>query len=494
MTDRFSAWNSWLADTRIGLLGLLLCCCAMSATAGFQADRAVAAVKSLISSGEVDSNAVIKLVVKQGNIANFLGNEHELKRVWEQQTGILLDVRIMPQLPSLEYIKSNPNVDITIARNREYPDLVEQQLITELGPLANRFSMPLADDSESGYLLPQYQAYLGDKLVAIPADGDVAVLYIRKDKLEDEANQALYLHRYGEPLQPPQSWQEYQQQVEFFHQPDQEFYGSVEQRDLASGWMFWIPRYTSQSFPNQYLFDEQMRPLIDSPAGVAATESYRATVAYSPPGILKAGNSYTYTLPLFANGYGYSTMITLAGAKVFGLSSSKIKDKFLAVPMPGKRINGEIHRRTTLIYGNNIVIPSSSEQPELAFLFAMWLTDPDISVTGLSVKGGFADPFRYSHFTDPGLQQIYGAQVLDTVAAELDSVVPAGTGLPGDVEYINALNRNLHRVASGTLSASQAMAETSRDWNLITDRYGRELQIKRWKQILKHYPGAVSKP
>ncbi len=492
MTIRLCGWMSWSIASRIGLLGLLLCYGAIPAMAGSQAKQVVAAVKSLLSSGEIDQGAVIKLVVKQGNIANFLGKDHELKRAWERQTGILIDVRIMPQLPSLEYIKSATNVDVTIARNREYPDLMAQQLILDLTALAERFSMTLPNDTENGYLLPQYQAFLGDKMVAVPADGDIAVLYLRKDKLEDEANQALYQHQYGEPLRPPQSWQEYQQQVAFFHKPEQDFFGSVEQRDLASGWMFWMPRYASQSLPNQYLFDQQMRPLINSPAGIAATESYVSTLKYSPPGILKAGNSYTYTLPLFVNGHGYSTIITLAGAKVFGLSSSKIKDKFLAVPMPGKNINGEIHRRTTLIYGNNIVIPSSSEQPALAFLFAMWLTDPEVSVQGLSVKGGFADPFRYNHFNNPVLQQIYSTQVLDTVAAGLDSVVPAGTGLPGDVEYINALNRNLHRAASGTLSAAQAMNETAREWDDITDRFGRELQIKRWQQLLKHYPGVVS--
>jgi hypothetical protein len=49
-------------------------------------------------------------------------------------------------------------------------------------------------------------------------------------------------------------------------------------------WMYWLPRFLAQAAPVQRLFDEQMRPQLDTPAGIAATESYVAAVRYSPPG------------------------------------------------------------------------------------------------------------------------------------------------------------------------------------------------------------------
>ncbi|MCW8884028.1 MAG: extracellular solute-binding protein [Motiliproteus sp.] len=456
--------------------------------AGEQADKALAAVDELIASGEVTPGSALNLVVKQGNIANFLGRDHELRTLWEERTGVYLDISIMPQTPSLGFIKATDDVDVAIARNREFADLDQQQLIVDLAPLARRFDLPLSEQKSEQYILPEIQAFVGEKQVAIPAGGDIAVLYLRKDLLEDLDNQVAYMRRFGEPLKLPESWREYQQHLEFFHRPEDKFYGSLEQRDKPSGWMFWMPRYASQSFPNQYLFDREMNPLINSKQGVAATKSYLAAIATSPPEILREDNSYTYTLPLFANGMGYATIITPAGAKVFNLQTSKVKGKFIAVPMPGTRINNQINRRTTLIYGNNIVIPSSSDKPELAFLYAMWLTDPDVSVKALSVTGGFSGPYRVRHFSDPQLRESYTPKVLDLVRDSIDQVIPAGTGLPGDEAYIGALNHNLYRAANGEISAEQAMGETAAAWQQITELYGREKQIRRWLKVIDRYP------
>ncbi len=474
-----------------GFLLLLLSLSAGSVRAGEQAEHAIATVKRLTDSGEVSADSVLRMVVKQGNIANFLGTDSELRYEWEKRTGILIDASIMPQQASLDFIRNHQDVDITIARNREYPALFEQQLISDLTPLLERFEFSLSDNARNGYLLPQLQARLGDRVVAIPADGDMAVLYLRRDLLEDPANQHRFQQIYGYPLRIPTSWEEYQHHVEFFYDADKPLYGALEQRDKPAGWMFWIPRYVSRSLPNQHLFDEQMRPLINSPAGIAATTSYLATVPYSPEKILQEGNNYTYTLPLFLRGQGYSTIITLAGAKLFNRDSSAIRDRFIAVPMPGIATAAGSHHRTTLIYGNNLVIPDGSRNKELALLFAMWLTDPDISVRSLSAKAGFSDPYRYNHFVDPDIVRTYTAQVLNTVRAELSHVVPAGTGLPGDHEYIAALNHNIYLAAAGKQSASEAMEKTATAWQQITDRYGRSQQIQRWKQIMAHYPTTV---
>jgi multiple sugar transport system substrate-binding protein len=71
--------------------------------------------------------------------------------------------------------------------------------------------------------------------------------------------------------------------------------------------------------------------------------------------------------------------------------------------------------------------------------------------------------------------------VVDLLSREVSIAVPAGTGLPGDSEYIGVLNRNLWRAAAGELSPAQAMGETADAWELITERHGREGQIAQWK-------------
>jgi len=457
-------------------------------TAGEQAKRALASVRQLVDSGQVTADVALRLVVKQGNIAAFLGQGFELQNEWERKTGILIDAQVMPQRDSFEMIRDGSEADITIARVHEYPDLVHDDLIINLTPFFQRYGFDLPDDEESGYIMARQQAYFDDRTVAIPADCDVTILYLRKDLLEDEENKLRFRERYGRELSAPRTWEDYRQLAEFFHRPESGLYGALEQRDPATGWMFWLPRYASQANPYQPLFDEQMHPLIDSPAGIAATESYLATIPFSPPEILQPGNDYTYTLPLFMQGKGFSTIITIAAAKLFNLQSSSIRDKFMTAILPGTIVENRLVRRSAMIYGNNIVIPTTSNHPELAFFYAMWLTDPDVSTRMVGVPGGFVDPFRFNHFQAQRVGQIYTPQALSDFRAVIDTTVPAGTGLPGNAEYIAALNRNLALAANGKMSVVQAMRQCAQEWEAITESYGRESQIDYWKSFSRSYP------
>ena len=168
-------------------VGLVLLGASGAAHCGEQADKAVAAVKLLIARGELKPDAVLRMRVKQGNTSSFLGRDYELQKDWEKQTGILLDVSVMPQVDSLAIIRRSNDIDLTIARNHEYPDLVAGRLIEDLTPLLQRFGFALPVDTNGGYMLLQHQAMVGDRVVAIPADLDMAMLFVRRDLLEDPA-------------------------------------------------------------------------------------------------------------------------------------------------------------------------------------------------------------------------------------------------------------------------------------------------------------------
>ncbi len=456
--------------------------------AGEQAKQAMAAVKKLVETGEIEKDATLKLLVKQGNINNFWGDNFTIKTEWEEQTGILIDARIMPQRAVLDYVKENTDIDITVARQREYPDLYVGGYIADLTPLVKKYGFVFDDNPVDGYILPKAQTEFDNKVVAVPADGDITVLYLRKDLIDDPVHRENFKKKYNRELTTPKTWDEYQDLVEFFHNYRDGFYGSCEQRDPLTGWMFWIPRYTCRANPNQYLFDENMHPLINSPSGVAATNSYLATIPFSPPDVLKEGNDYNYTMPFFKKGDGFSCIITLAGAKVFNLDSSAIKDKFTCVPMPGAIIDNRLVKRPSFIYGNNLVVANTSKQKELAFLFAMWLSDPDISIRSVSVTSGIADPYRMNHITDKHLWSIYTKQVLDSLKQQIANTTPAGTGLPGDTEYIQALNKNLLLAGKGELTAKEAMERTAIEWEEITEKYGREKQARYWRSFMKNFP------
>jgi multiple sugar transport system substrate-binding protein len=402
----------------------------------------------------------------------------------------LIEAKIMPQRAVLEYVEKNKDVDIMVARQREYPDLYVGHHIADLTPFVKKYKVNLDDNPVDGYILPKIQTEYDNKIVAIPADGDITVLYLRKDLMDDPVHKEAFKKRYGRDLTVPQTWDDYQTLVEFFHHYREGFYGSCEQRDPLTGWMFWMPRYVCQANPNQYLFDENMHPLVDSPAGVAATQSYLATIPFSPPDVLEKGNDYNYTMPYFKRGDGFSCLITMAAAKIFNLGTSEVKDKFMCIPVPGAIVGNRIIKRPGFIYGNNLVVSAASKHKELAFLFAMWLTDPDISLRSVLVTNGISDPYRMNHLTSERLRPIYTKQALDNLAQQIPTTIPAGTGLLGDTEYIEALNENLLLAAKGKLTPKEAMEQTAHQWETITEKYGRDHQIHYWQTFMKKFPKA----
>lgn len=470
------------------LLAALVGAAQAPAVAGEQAERALAAVQSLVASGEIRRDAKIRVAFKTGNINSLLGTELELQREWEKRTGITITAHVVPQQPAQINLKNDPEADLTVARNHEYPDLFDQGLIADLAPLMKEFGFTLPAEPPTGYIQPRLQAYLGERMAAVPADGDVAILYLRRDLMDSPEEQAAFRKAYGREMAIPRTWQEYEQLVAFFHRPEKGLYGAAEERDPVGGWMMWLPRYFSQALPYRRLFDDAMRPLIDSPAGIAATESYVRLVRYSGPEALGEGKDYSYTLPLFLQGKAFSLINTIASAKFFNAAGSAVQGKFMAVPMPGQKIGGRIVRHNLPIYGNNLVVSSRSPHAKLAFLFAMWLTDSDNSLRTVGVNGGFTDPYRWHHLKDKRITALYSPAALSVFAGEWPAALPPGTGVPGDGEYLDALDRHLWLAAKGDETATEAMRRTAAEWEKITERRGRDKQV----QALRAFQGGLS--
>lgn len=459
-------------------------------TQGFaagQAERALAAVRDLVASGEIPADTVLRLGFKQGNVNAYLGNELELQQEWERETGIVIETRLIPQLPVQEVIKANPGLDLTVARNHEFPELLPLGLIADLTPKFERFGFRFEDDPIAGYIRPDLQAYLGERIVAIPADGDPVVMYLRRDLLESEAERAAFRTATGRELAVPETWDQFEEVVRFFHRPEKGLYGVVEERDPEGAWMYWLPRYLAQAEPYQPLFDAQMRPLLDSPEGIAATESYVASVRYAPPEITAEGNNYSYTLPLYMQGKVFAMLHTPSGSKLLNTPASRVRGRVLLAPVPGKRFDDRLLRRNTLIYGNNLVVPKSAGHPELGFLYAMWITSPEVSPRSVGVRGGFTDPYRWNHLRDARIQEVYGNQALEVFADSWDDLLPPGTGIPGDSEYLGVLDAMLTAAARGEITPAEAMRKAAAAWEAITERLGRESQIAHWKAFTSNF-------
>ncbi|TIU54139.1 MAG: sugar ABC transporter substrate-binding protein, partial [Mesorhizobium sp.] len=66
-------------------------------------------------------------------------------------------------------------------------------------------------------------------------------------------------------------------------------FGSTDLRNQGWGYTNWYQRYVSMASPNQFLFDDAGKPLINSEQGIAATNEYIASLIHHSPDAISWG-------------------------------------------------------------------------------------------------------------------------------------------------------------------------------------------------------------
>jgi multiple sugar transport system substrate-binding protein len=293
-------------------------------------------------------------------------------------------------------------------------------------------------------------------------------------------------HEFDRDLAPPETWEEYNEIARFFRRPDQDMFGAADL--VADGWAFWWwqLRYASQEAPNAYYFDDDMTPLIDGPSGIRAMELLVELRDYMPRDL--PGWDWTHTYQLFADGQAAQKPAFGALAKfVNDPSVSDVVGQFSDAPMPGTMVNGELIRRSIFAFGNSLAVWAHSEHPEQAYLFAQWITSPEMSAR-MTAQPGFSEPYRLTDVHDEAVRELYTPSVMDNWIDVVEITAPE-IMLRGAQEYGAALDRNVMAAFVGSISPEEAMANTAREWNDTTDRLGREEQAEAWQFLKQMYPG-----
>ena len=114
-------------------------------------------------------------------------------------------------------------------------------------------------------------AEVDSRLVQLPRVTDVSNLYYRKSLYEDADNQARYKEQFGTDLAPPETFEEFKQQVIFFADPPNLYGTAFAGKDEGlSGRFMEILRANGGD-----MFDENWRPIFNSPEGVAAVQWFK---------------------------------------------------------------------------------------------------------------------------------------------------------------------------------------------------------------------------
>jgi multiple sugar transport system substrate-binding protein len=438
-----------------------------------------------------------------------------LQGEWKAQTDSRLEIKNITA-DALKLV-DRLDADAVIYSPAMLGALVERKLIRPMNPAW------LKDDAlDAGDLIEPLKSpelcWDGEQY-AVPFGSPVFVLLYRPDLFE----------RFGK--QPPRTWEEYQSLATFFSDrkklrptaktsdsktdplqiPD-EWYGTLE--PLASPWgaRTLLARATAYAKHRDYysvLFDrETMEPLIAGPAFVRALTELAAATKEWPAGATNLG--LKETLELFFSGHSAMAIgWPVVDWDAPGNTTEAITNVSVAIAaLPGSAVaynpghaaweerRGDDPASIPLRGAAGLVgsVTRGANSPEAAFKLLTWLGSKHWSSEAFP-KVRQTTMFRQSQFDD--IRTWLGPPVPPPAGAEYDQVLSAAMRqpeavwalrIPGEAEYMTALDDAVQAAVRGTQTPQQALDNAAQAWTKITEQLGKEQQLEAYRRSLKSAP------
>jgi multiple sugar transport system substrate-binding protein len=419
-------------------------------------------------------------------------------------------------------------------------------LMSDLSTRAGRFDVSMAGawwlgGLVEGKFLHSYDRWLGDKRFPawdlndvlpgprkllgyggrhymVANDHDGQILYYRRDLFEDPVHQKAYAARYGKPLGPPKTWDEFRDIAEYFSGRDLNGdgigdHGMTAALALGAQAMFHFmsfsaPYVIGPTNPGLYWFDaDSMRPLIDGPGHVRALEAFVGLLKFGPREMLDwdLGKSWDHFLAgRAAMTFSWGDLGALAQQE-----GSRVRGRIGAAPLPGTMAYYSVPRRGWLevdapnMVGNTTggswagVISRWSKSPEAAYYLLSLMATKQKSLVYAARGWDGIDPGRRSHFLPPhgsasvadylrlGWDESDVRGYLSAYAATFNAPLQAPyLRIPGTISYLQALDAHLAEAVRGQLSPKDALRAAAVDFEEITLRLGRDKQRRSYRASL----------
>jgi multiple sugar transport system substrate-binding protein len=323
------------------------------------------------------------------------------------------------------------------------------------------------------------------KIVSMPYDGDVHMLFWNKVAFERADNQKKFKAKHGYDLKPPRTWKQWDDMAEFFHGwgwdgSDNKLFGAgASYKPSASGYSYHWWRARFFSYGGNY-FDASMKPLINTPAAVRALEEMVRTMPYYPPGVLLFESEEPKTMLI----KGEVPMLfswTSTGKRVGNPSESLIVGKAGFGVVPGAEIDGKLVQRPAMTPGRAMAVSKYSQKKEVTMKVLEFISLPDQSLKIVMDPKTIMDPWRVSHFRAEKFRKAFpgAGEYLDAIEKTFPHVVPDPV-IPGADEYQRKLSFEITEALAKRKSPKDALDAAAVEWEKVTERRGRDKQRAAW--------------
>jgi multiple sugar transport system substrate-binding protein len=337
----------------------------------------------------------------------------------------------------------------------------------------------------------------GGKTVTAPVDGDVAMLYYRKDALENPEYRKKFQEKTGRALEVPRTWEDFRRVAEFFTgwawgpsgKPGFGFQSSTWERSYVE--QQWAPMMASAG--GNWL-TKDLKPGWNNEAGVRALRDLKDLLAFAPPGSISM--SWDHTMEsVFSSDVAlvlwYMDLGRLGGSpnSWFAKSGGPEKMKNFGYALwPGYETAGTYRNFNSMFYGRVIGISRFTKDPDSAFQVLKTVLDPARRVLSMDDAQSGSDMFLKSDYDRSAFKTLAPAPEFLKVAQQVIANGFPEMQLPGAGEYMDALQGQLHGYLTGATSDPAKALQAAADlWEGITERRGRARQAEIWSDVTSRY-------
>jgi multiple sugar transport system substrate-binding protein len=361
-------------------------------------------------------------------------------------------------------------------------DFVALGFLRELDPYFHLLN-PELDDYMPVYRDPVIKR--NGKTYALMYDGDLLQVTYRTDLFNDPTEQKNFKAKYGWDLAPATDWDQFMQISEFFTRPTN-LYGTAfyAARGFCYGWFANIFAGLGGRW-----FSDDMKPGINTDAGVKALEMLVKMKDYAVPNILQI--DYPALNEVFLNG---STAMVVQwddlALKVGNPQMSKVVGKASFAPCP---------KRSLLLYSRVMAVSAFSRNPEDAYRVAAYMQLPDVSIKYVYDSECGQDPYRLSqlkaeaatknHTGGPALDATSAKSYVDAIREGLKTGYPE-LAIPGAPRYLDILDLYVSQALAGTLKPKAALDATAHEWDSITQAEDPDRQKAAYAAWVKSFKDA----
>ncbi len=460
------------------LKGLTLTAAAVLAVGWTAAAWAESAAERAVNEAKKYSGTTITIVWEAGLQA--LDPLHFSGPKWKELTGI--DVKVVEVATAEMFTKIMQDYrsgagayDALNVIPAWMPDLANAGALEVLDPYVDKYGFR----DELQKIAPTYrdnQMKVGDKIYGFPDDGDVFLMYYRKDLFGDAQIQADFKTKYGHDLAVPKTWKEFDEVGQFFTdklQPNT--YGAA---------FFQNPPYAMYMFQERFrneggkFFDtDTMKATINSDVGVKVFTDMRNENKFMPPGVEQFG--FVENLAAFLQG---QSAMTISWPPYGRWAEGYGTDQEALNWVPKTQIAGKVGYalppggHPELAAGFALSVSSTSKNKDAAYLFIQWLNSEDISLQRVQLPYTLRDPFRISHFSSPEYLSRWpnAKDYLAALKAGSETGLLDLSLLQTD-KYEEVLRQAISKLWAGD-DPKAILDAAAGDWDAITDKIGVDKQ------------------